>query len=239
MKLLRKTEVIALKERERSREAAEGIKLARKVDELRELQSNTEKKLNDFRSSSLQAITEEIKNLGTQRDILVTEVSSLKKKLDTMLPGMGTKRQELNKKENELHALEDSIKIRKKEAEMAEIDVAEAQKELTDSLARAKTDEERANSLFRAANEKDGASTQAMNRAKAIENSISWQKTEQERVFADKEAILRAKEAQLSEKEDYLTKELQSIKQERVKLADRNAMLDRTLARLKNARINV
>ncbi len=239
MKLLRKSEVMALKERERTREATEGLKIARKIDGLRELQSNTELKLNDFRNSYLRAWGDEQKKLEEQKAKLSHEVAYLQKKLSLMLPGMGTKREELAKKEKELKELSAFISQRAEELNVQEIDILDAKKELADSLARARTDEANAKSFLALAVGKDGAATAALNRAKAMENSAEWQKTRIEAQLGEKSAVLNQKERELAEKEADLSKQQQNINMEKVKLADRNAMLDRTLDRLKKARIHV
>jgi len=238
MKLLRKSEITSLKERDRVREIAEGQKIARKVDELRELQSTTEKKLNDFRDSSLRTIGEEIKTLGAQRDTLAAEVSSLQKKLDSMLPNLGTTREELDKKEDELKNLEQFLAKQKEHLDIQELDIIEVKKELSDTLAKEKTTKQ---ATWVALVKAEEAKADALNEFVKAKNA--FEKVEQEKSLAEADIAFRqeqlsAKEEELNEKESILNKERKELEREKVKLADRQKMVERTLERLREQRIH-
>ncbi len=239
MKLLRKPEIIALKEREKAREIVEGVKVARKVDELRELQANTEKKLSDFRDSSLRVIQGQIETLGVQRDHLVAEVSSLQKKLDAMLPGMETKREELYKKEKELTELSNYLNERDENIRFAEIDILEVKKELSDSLLRQQTNELVSKRASLKAEEAKAGALSSLSRAKITLENTEKEKQKIEVEIAEKQAKINFQVKELNEKAKELDEERKKLEQEKVKLAYRNAMLNRTLERLKKQRINV
>lgn len=77
LKLLTKKEVDVAKAKDRSREVAEGRKLAESVDRLREVRAEEEVSLEKFRQKSLTTIHNEITELSTKKDELVSEVSRL------------------------------------------------------------------------------------------------------------------------------------------------------------------
>lgn len=77
MKLLSKNEVQDLKQQERGVEVREGVKLARKIDVLRETASKEETNLAKFRIETLKIIQAEILEWTTKRDALKLEVNEL------------------------------------------------------------------------------------------------------------------------------------------------------------------
>ncbi len=77
MRLLNKNEVQDLKQKERGIEVREGIKLAQKIDVLRETASKEESNLAKFREETLKIIQQEITDLLSQRDILKQEIIDL------------------------------------------------------------------------------------------------------------------------------------------------------------------
>lgn len=82
-KLLPKQEFAQLKSEERKREIDEGIKLAEKVDLLRETAAQEGANLAKFRIESLKVIKEEIDKLISEKDILKKEIAELiKEKID-------------------------------------------------------------------------------------------------------------------------------------------------------------
>lgn len=74
MKLLDKQDIQKRKATERKSEVDEGMKLARKVDELRRAGAEEESKLSAFRLMSLKAIQAEIDDRIAARDMLSAEI---------------------------------------------------------------------------------------------------------------------------------------------------------------------
>lgn len=239
MKLLPKSQIAQLKEREKAREAAEGLKIARRVDELRELQSNTEKKLNDFRASTLQVIGEDIKNLDEQRAKLAAEVSSLEKKLASMEPALGTTRKELSLKEKQLVLQEQQLLKEKESVNLQEIDVVEAKKSLADLIAQQKTMNQAAKISSRKAEEAQSEALAHLAQSKTTHEKTEKEKKAFETYSSQQKSLLRQKEGELSDKEQQLAKEQKEIETEKKRLDDRRKMIERTVERLRKQRINV
>ena len=80
MKLLSKSEITKAKAKDRELEVAEGLKLAKKVDGLRELAVNEDKALQTFRTQSLSEIQRQILEVTHKRDSLQAETTLLEER---------------------------------------------------------------------------------------------------------------------------------------------------------------
>lgn len=78
MKIPSKIEISNSKSQERKREIEEGVKLAKKVDSLRELSAKEQENINRFRDSSLKQIQEEINKKIDEKNVLDVEISQRK-----------------------------------------------------------------------------------------------------------------------------------------------------------------
>ena len=76
LKLLSKSEIDTAKNLDRSREVAEGLKLSRRVDGLRELASKEEQMLEKHRTETLASISKEISDLNADKEVLLAELIS-------------------------------------------------------------------------------------------------------------------------------------------------------------------
>lgn len=83
--LLSKREIDVAKSSDRAREIAEGLKLTRKVDGLRELQLETEANYEKFRSETLQTLHKEIESKILVRDTLDSDICTKKAEWDRLL----------------------------------------------------------------------------------------------------------------------------------------------------------
>lgn len=77
MKLLSKSDVQKAKSLDRQREIDEGLKLARRVDALREIAAAEESSLAKFRIETIAKIHDEISILAAKRDELQIEADSI------------------------------------------------------------------------------------------------------------------------------------------------------------------
>lgn len=97
MRLLPKSAVDKAKALDRQREVEEGAKLAKKVDALRELHSEEERGLTDFRSRTIKEIMGEINTLTTEKEALINDISAIKAERKLLLEPLDVKWQEVNK----------------------------------------------------------------------------------------------------------------------------------------------
>lgn len=106
MKLLKKSEILSLKEIEKKKTIEEGLLIANRIDSLRETYAQEEKSLLDFRNATVKTINEDITKLSEEKGSLLFQVEKLK-----------VERAELMKP-----------------VEQEWIDIAEAHKELSEKL---------------------------------------------------------------------------------------------------------
>lgn len=81
IKLLPKSEIDKLKSSDRQREIDEGVKLAKKVDALREIQSQEEVSLTKFRNETVKVIVSEINAKILERDALIEKIAERRHEL--------------------------------------------------------------------------------------------------------------------------------------------------------------
>lgn len=84
MRLLSKEQITITQSLERQREIQEGAKLAKKVDDLRELSAKEQTNLIKFRDESLKEIKEEINSTILQRNAILNEVAELRSESDRL-----------------------------------------------------------------------------------------------------------------------------------------------------------
>ena len=102
IKLLAKRDIDAAKAKERSLEVAEGLKLANRVDGLRETQAQEEASLQRFRTETIKKINEEITESTAKRDSLLTEVKTLQADRERALIPLDKEKQEIVEERVEL-----------------------------------------------------------------------------------------------------------------------------------------
>lgn len=111
MKLLEKREIDKLKAIDRRKEIDEGIKLARKVDTLRELSAKEETNLLKFRDESIKKVKEEINILIAEKEALLNDPTLLKKEkvLSQVKVELENSFKKLNKEKRAVEELRRSI----------------------------------------------------------------------------------------------------------------------------------
>jgi DNA repair exonuclease SbcCD ATPase subunit len=236
MRLLPKDEILKKKNQNLSLEAQEGLKLTRRVDSLRELVSKSEQDAEKYLYSSLGAIQPQIDEAIKKRDSLNKEISVLQKKLDGMLPEIQTTRQGLAKKEKELESREQILNERDEQVNLKELDIAESTQSLMESINRAKNAEYQRERALEQASRQQREATNSLLSARNIEGALLKEKERMESVFSSRESDLSRKETIFQSTMDEFNKEKRSFDAEKVKFADRKAMLERNLTRLNKLR---
>lgn len=211
MKLLPKSEVAKAKSIDRQREIDEGIKLAKRVDGLRETAAQEEASLKLFRDKTLTKIHEEITEATKQRDELKEEISQLEEKREKALKPLDKKREEIVAARAELKS--EQRELTKKEVHI-DILLQEAERDRSlakDDLQRAKTDHERSITLL---SEADVKNEEAKNNLrKAIKHVIDADDLVASRIAVvekrgkeatDREKAIILRETELNTKEKLL-----------------------------------
>lgn len=173
MRLLEKNQVDTLKNDERKKDIEEGVKIAKRIDELRRLEGDERKRITAWRDQTLALAQEDIKKVFSQKDSLQQVVSVLEEErrrlrepLDEEWEKVREKKEELVSRENYLvsrevsyEKKEQSLLQREKEAQVeigraddlmrvASQRVADAQKTLSSAQEQSKSMRQRAQDIL-------------------------------------------------------------------------------------------
>jgi len=237
VKLLQKSELDALKSKAQGREISEGVKIATRVDGLRELWSKTEQDFEHYKTSTLAAIQEEIVNLSNKKEQLSGELKQMQSKYDALMPDIATKRTELAQFEKSLTSWDKKLEKREEESLLAEIDVAEALKKANDAKERAENDERISANLLKQANEKKELAEKALISARNIESTAEKEKKEIEQSLLLREMSIKAQEQELLTNQMNLASDRKVLAIEKIRVNDMRQTVQRSLDRLKAGRL--
>lgn len=237
VKLLQKNELANLKAKEQAREVGEGIKIATRVDALRQTYSKTEQELEMYRNATLAEIQRQINALNEEKEDVMGKVKALQSKYDSMMPEISMKRTELSQFEKSLKGWEKKLEKREEKSLLEELDVAEAKKKAKLSLA-VNQDNERitANLLIEAA-EKSSIAHATMQRAKNVEEKAYSDKKDIEASLILREYSIKTKEDELLKKEMNLEAKEKELNIEIIRVKDQRETLERSLQRIKAGRL--
>lgn len=231
MKLLTKSEVAKAQADVKKQEIDEGLKLARKVDNLREIKAQEEASLEKFRRETVSKINTEISLLDTKKSEVLKEVSTLEKarkklmeplddewkKIHVANLAIGEKVQNLNEKESLILKREKETRI--------------AFKETNNLLAKTILKDERAAELLLKADRKSTQANTVLKNAKEIEAKALSFKKEVEKELVERDIQAAVRERSLDMRDINLKKKESSLEKEWELLEDRKAMVER---RIKN-----
>lgn len=235
LKLLKKEEVNKTKELEKAKEIQEGLKISRRVDDLRELAAKEEQALEKFRIETLSAISKEISELDAEKEKALEMLKSLQEKAQKELSKTDKKR--LQDFEKALNEREKVIKTMSFDIDLKEADIAIAQKEYADSLERQTTHEEASVALHLEANRRVDEAQQALQSADSVQKQamITKDKVERELELRERDISERAKAMEIQWEENLRVSRELAVKEKQV--ADQRATLERAMARLRANRL--
>jgi prophage DNA circulation protein len=128
IKLLSKQEINQKQALQRHNEIEEGRKLAKRVDNLREIAVQEEASLASFRSNTLKAINDEIKKATKEHEGILNQVRELRGELETGFS-------ELKKAENVVKLKEEDLVSRENQVEERVKLIKEKEKQINKFLA--------------------------------------------------------------------------------------------------------
>lgn len=130
MRLLKKKEIDKLKAADRKREIDEGVKLARRVDGLRETSAKEEASLEQYRTATLASIGAEIIEATNKRDTLSKEVKEYEERKTVALVPLTAQWKELEEEKATLAEEQASWTKRREGWEDAELDLKERKRQI-------------------------------------------------------------------------------------------------------------
>lgn len=233
IRLLSKKEIDIAKAGDRAREITEGVKLAKRVDALRQIHADEEASLEQFRIKTITKIKEETEREEIKRNILANEVSRLEKRREEAL-------KPLTKEKNALALESARIEEEKRLIAQARFHLSEAENELETALQNASLDQERALDMRKRAeklladaeNTRIEAGIALQDSKKALNASLERARVMDAELRAREEFIL-ARERDVEIKETRLQEEERLIRLEKIRLDDRAKTLERAFIRLK------
>ncbi len=123
MRLLKKQEITAAKAKEQHQAVAEGLKLAKKVDALREVSAQEEASLAQFRVKTLENIGKDIAAMEQVRDALVTEVQLLTGRREDALAPLDSYKKQLYEEALALEYREETLALKAVELDKRDYDL--------------------------------------------------------------------------------------------------------------------
>lgn len=235
VRLLSKSEIAKANAISKKQEIDEGLKLSRKVDALRELQSKEESELEAFRRASLAALHEEISGLSVQKEKLALEVREAQDFLRKELSK--TKQKRLDDLESALKSKELELQKRSEELDLLEIDNEVAHRQSLEDQNRAIEEQERARKAVLEAQAVNAEAQEALKRAKDIESGALALASEKTEALSLRENALALKEKEISELENKNRELKQELEIEKKQVADQRATLTRAAERIRQNRI--
>lgn len=237
VKLLPKSQLQALKEKERSIEVREGVKLATRIDGLRQLQANTEQQLETYRVATLTQIGEEISVLNSEKERISAELKLLKEEYEVLMPEIPLKRAELSQFEKKLMSWDKRLEKREGKADLLEIDIAEAMKNAENLFIRHQDNERISRNVLIQANKKREEAESTLVVARNIQERAYKDKDEIETLLSLREISIKSREKELSNKEISIMKQKREIDRKEVKVEDMRQTLERSLDRIRQGRL--
>lgn len=237
MRLLKKEELSVAKANDKAKEIAEGLKISRRVDALRELHANEEAMLEKFRIETLTSTQKEIDESIVKRDELIAQVKELEEKLSRLSPKMASTRSELLALKNELADKAKEIQKKSKEIDLKEIDIALILKNSLESEQRAVTHENLTEEIHKKAKEIEEYALNVLKRAEIIEVNALKSKAEAEKAISLRDNDLVSKEKEVLDREELVSYKEKELRMKEVRLIDREKTLERELERIRQNRL--
>jgi chromosome segregation ATPase len=234
--LLPKSEIANLKAKQASRDVAEGVKIATRVDGLRELWSKTEQDFEIYKTSTLAAIQKEIDALESKKEKLSEELKQMKVRYDSIIPEITSKQAELAQFKKSLRTWENKLDKREDEVKVSENNANESFKESEVLRINAEDNERITANLLRQATEKRNESQITLETAREVQEKAYELKKEIESALEERENSIKEKEKQLVGDDLLLMNERKNFEIEKIRVNDIRQTLLRSIQRIKEGK---
>jgi hypothetical protein len=235
IKLLSKSEVQKAKQNDRALEVAEGLKLSRRVDGLRELASDEEAKLAKYRDATLAEIQKQIGELSASRDSLSEEVRTLRDEKSAGMRDVEKQLMEVTSLRNALTLREGKLDEREKEMETKEMYVSLNLKSVLEEMQRSKMREESALQLHKASDEERDEAKRTLENARKIEERAIAFRNQLEQELGEKMGKVVEREQAIEAQAELNVITAKELSEIRVRLEDQRNTILRSMVRLKES----
>lgn len=233
MRLLSKSDIDKQKALERQRDVEEGLKLARKLDQLRSLLPQEEAALQSYREKTLEAIHADITAKQSVLTTLLQEVAVAEARRADAIQGMAKDIE--NAKTLMQQAAEMSIQARNDATKAKnDLEVATVQREKTEkNLVDAEIMYDRAQKELSTALRRHEYAMREYDEARKERLEVLEMRITTENALAEREKCVAEAENRTTMLEDTLLRREDELRKQERKLADREALLERNLRRIK------
>lgn len=232
MQLLDKKTITQQKNLERKLEIDEGIKLANKVDKLRQTAAEEETKLYKFRDESIKQVKKEIQDLVDRKESLKTEVEVLDATRAALMEPLDESWKIYDAKKLELENIE-IVLLEKRE--LLDSDTVEYQKSLADlklEESRIAVKKEEINSLLTEAVTTRSTAKEELRSTREQSSKILENSEIREKEVMTRELNVASKERDIINKEEQLKKDRRELDLREKSINDKYNQLLKTQARI-------
>lgn len=233
IRLLQKRDIDALKAKARQQEVAEGLKLARQIDRLREVMAQEEESLRIFRITTIKSIHAEIEKESKECEEIKRDIALLKKEREELLKPLDDEWERIKQKATELE--ERGKRIVEEEARIERL------KKATDELHRTA-----ANTRSRLATLEDVLSAKAqdielleketqkaVDSARKLHSDAQSYHAEMVKELTHRDMVMASRERGIIMRQEALDEREEEIEKEWKVLEDRKKSIDRIIKRTK------
>jgi len=233
MRLLPKQEISVLQASKKRVEIDEGLKLARRIDSLREIAASEEASLASFRASTLKAIQVDIKKIENERNKVLNEVKSLRNELEESTKVLDIREEalidyetQLNERENEILAHLGLLRIALDELRKQSKRSSELYQKTVSTIAL--VDEYRSAT----SNMYDEAKAYLSQVFKIYESAVSLEE-KIEKELRDRDIAVASRERDIIIRVEHLDTMAENLRAKELQIIDREKTLEREVTRLK------
>lgn len=227
-----KNEVARAQAADKAKEAAEGMRIAKRVDNLRELASKEEENLEKFRTSSLAAIMEDISRANREKESILSEVIALR---DEKAAGFA----KVHEAEQAVALERNSIQLREEVLEKKSSEVAIKEKEYRDTISATRNELERARKRGESVEELHQIAFKSREEAIVILSSARESEAKSLQSQRDIQEVISTKWHEVHEREASLTIRESSLNQNLEKISAIEAKFKATDDALKSREQNI
>lgn len=237
MRLLPKSEIDKSKSLDRQKEIDEGMKLAKRVDSLREIHAQEEASLATFRDKTLKLIQAEIEDKTSERDSLITEVRDLETRREIALRPLDVEWRDLHRYSDELVKLAEQMAsekemLVKREEVISDIEeILEIDKERTDD------DRMRVTKALQEAEKNRLDTKEELAEARNITYTETLKADLKAVELQSREASVQSREIDVKNMWDNVQRKNDEVSAREAKVADAEKMLERGFKELKNKQL--
>lgn len=231
MRLLSKSEINKRKALDRESEIREGMKLAKRVDALRETQADEEASLEKFRRETLAKINGEIMAKTSERDALAKEVAELERQKERTLKPIRIEQSKLE--EERIRNAEEGQDLDRREAAVLEKEgeSAHALVLAKEELARAEEERRRSGLLLADSAQRSKQAAENLEEASRIKAEALEYKKITEDDWAERKTALDLAEERQKAREERQDRRESELNAREIRLSDREKTLIRNIQR--------